>query len=78
MKKSNDKFTGSVALTKRQVEYLDKISNCCRYKGGRKLSKSAIIRALVQAVKDLNIDVCSVKCEKELKKRIVKAFCNCK
>ena len=71
-----DRFCSCVGLTKKQIEFLDKMSKCCRYSGGRKLSKAAIIRALISVAKELDINVEMVKSEEHLKDRLVGAFCD--
>lgn len=68
------KHWGHVALTKKQICFLDKLSKDCRFSGGRKFSRTAILRTFLMVVKDLEIDVNNVKTEKELKEKILTAF----
>ena len=63
-----------VGLTKKQICFLDKISKDCKFSGGRKFSRTAILRAFLTAGKDLDIKVNNIKSEKELKKEILVAF----
>ena len=45
----------------------------CRLNGGHKLSKTSIIRTLVRALGDLDIDVRGVKTEEDLRAKILEA-----
>jgi len=64
-----------ISLNKRQICFLDEISKGCRFSGGRKMCRTSILRALLKAVRKLDIDVTSVKSEEELKNRVIEAFC---
>jgi len=61
-------------LDKEQVCFLDAISKNCRFSGGRKLCRTSIIRAVLKAVKGLDIDISKVKSEEELRNRILLSF----
>lgn len=63
-----------VSLDKKQICFLDEISKTCKFTGGRKLSRTSIIRAFLRAVKNLDIDVSGVKSEEDLKKRMAVSF----
>ncbi len=63
-----------IGLTKKQVCFLDKLSKDCKFSGGRKFSRTSILRAFLTAVQGLNIDVNNVKTERELKEKILTAF----
>lgn len=63
-----------VGLSKRQICFFDKLSKDCKFSGGRKFSRTAILRAFLTAVKGLKIDVDNVKTEKELKEQILISF----
>lgn len=63
-----------VAINHRQDCFLSNLSQKARFSGGKKISRSMTIKALINVVKDLDIDVKGVKTEKELKKRICQAF----
>lgn len=64
----------SINLGKSQICFLDGISKNCRFSGGRKLRRTAIIRAILKAAKMLDVNVSSVKSERELKKRFIASF----
>jgi hypothetical protein len=53
--------------------YLENLSVKSKVTGGRKLANTAIIRACVRAMMDLDVDVTGVKDEDELKDRIMEA-----
>lgn len=54
--------------------WLQGLSNKMKSSGGYKLPKSYIIRALLDAAMQLNIDVTCIKTEEELVKRILGAI----
>jgi len=62
----------STFLTQKELDYLDKVSSKVRFSGGFKLSRAEILRALVKAMKEMEVDVSGVKTEKQLKDRILK------
>lgn len=66
--------TTTMGLTKNQVCYLEGLSKSSKFSGGRKISRTAIIRALLLACKDVDIDVDGVKSEKELCERVLLAL----
>ena len=63
-----------IGLTKKQICFLDKLSKDCKFSGGRKFSRTAILRTFLTAMRDLDIDVNNVRTEKELKKQVLVAF----
>lgn len=63
-----------IGLTKKQICFLDKISKDCKFSGGRKFSRAAILRSFLTSVRDLDIKVNKIKSEKDLKKEILAAF----
>ena len=63
-----------IGLTKKQICFLDKLSKDCRFSGGRKFSRTAILRAFLTATQGLNINVDNVKTERVLKGQFHKAF----
>ena len=73
LKKST--ISSSITLTKKNIDFLDSLSQKSRHSSGIKLSKSSIVRALLSISKDLEIDVSNVKNQDELKDRIIEAFC---
>lgn len=66
--------TTTIGLTKKHACYLEGLSKSSRFSGGRKISRTAIIRALLLACKDFEIDVSGVKSEQELYERVLSAF----
>ncbi|MBU1047040.1 MAG: hypothetical protein KKD10_00355 [Candidatus Omnitrophica bacterium] len=64
----------TVNLNKRQICFLDEISKKSKFSGGRKLSRTAILRAILKAANKLDIDVSGIKTEKELKERLLESF----
>ena len=72
MAKKDSSIRVSPALTREQVEFLDKLSNDACFSGGAKLSSSAIMRAMIAALKKINPDVSGVKDENELVERFLK------
>lgn len=71
-------FCGCVALSKEQISFLDNLLKCCRYSGGKNFSKVAIIRSLISAVREIDIDLEKIKGEKQLTDRVLQAFCKWK
>ena len=69
-----DQKWAHIGLTKKQVCFLDKISKDCKFSGGRKFSRTAILRSFLTAVKDLDIKVNKIKSEKALKREMLVAF----
>lgn len=80
LKNNTDKHTirRAVRLSRPQIEFLERLSRKCLYSGGRRFTRTAVIRCLMNVFKELDIDARAVKSEKELKQRILKAFCRCK
>lgn len=64
----------SVSLSKSQICFLDGISKACRFTGGRKFTRTSIVRVFVKVGMNLDIDVNGVKTEKELKEKILASF----
>ncbi|MDD5409648.1 MAG: hypothetical protein PHC71_06125 [Candidatus Omnitrophica bacterium] len=64
----------TVGLSRGQVCFLDRISKKAKFSGGRKLSRTAILRAIIKTARKLGIDAAGVKTERELKGRILEAF----
>jgi hypothetical protein len=64
----------TVALNKRHICFLDEISKGSKFSGGRKLSRTAIVRAILKTATKLNIDVNQVRSERELKERVLESF----
>jgi len=64
----------TVALNKKQICFLDGISKTSKFSGGRKLSRTSILRAILKAIKTFDINVSEVKTEKELRDRVLESF----
>lgn len=64
----------SAALTKQNLCFLDKISKGAKFTGGKKFSRTSILKTAVEVTKKLYVDVSNVKTEKELENRFKEAF----
>jgi len=64
----------SVALSKENLCFMETISKKAKFTGGKKFSRSSIIRTVVEVSRKLNIDVSNVKTEKELENRFIEAL----
>jgi hypothetical protein len=64
----------TVALSKRHICFLDKLSKRSKFSGGRKLSRTSILRAVLKAATRLDIDINQVKSEKDLRERLLSSF----
>jgi len=67
-------FRVPISITKDMEDWLQDLSNRMKSSGGYKLPKSYIIRALLDAAMNLNLDVSEVKTEEDLTKRILSAI----
>lgn len=67
-------FRVPISITKEMESWLQDLSSRMKSSGGYKLPKSYIIRALLDAARNLKIDVSEVKTEDELVKRILNAI----
>lgn len=67
-------FRVPISITKEMESWLQDLSSKMKSSGGYKLPKSYIIRALLDAARNLKIDVSEVKTEDELVKRILNAI----
>jgi hypothetical protein len=61
-------------LSKKQICFLDKISKKAKFSGGKKLHRTAIIRAFLRAGERLNIIADGVRTETQLRKRMLDSF----
>ncbi len=66
----------SATITKKNMMLLDKISKESKYSGGKKLSRSAVLRSFIVTAMKINIDIHSIKNEKELESCFKSAFKN--
>lgn len=62
-----------ITMPEDMFTFLESVSMRSKMTGGRKLANTAIVRACVKAMMDLNVDIDGVKDEEELKERIIKA-----
>jgi hypothetical protein len=60
----------SVFLNHEEDAYLENLASTAKFSGGRKLSKTRIIAAMVRAFRTTGLDVRGVKTEAELFKRV--------
>jgi hypothetical protein len=75
MKMNHDdrKLQRVVAIMNRaEIDYLDKIGKDSLFTAGVKLSRVKILRAMVEAMKELGIDGKNIKSETDLKNEILK------
>jgi len=78
-KQEKDRFrTTCIALTKEQVDFLNDISKCCGCSGGKKLSRTAIIRVLIGVLmlEELDVMVTTIKSKEQLKENLLRSFAN--
>ncbi|MEW6189902.1 MAG: hypothetical protein AB1466_07360 [Actinomycetota bacterium] len=62
-----------ITMPEEMFSYLENLSLKSKVSGGRKLANTAIVRAAIKALMQLDIDVTGVKDEDELKERIMEA-----
>jgi hypothetical protein len=60
----------SVFLNREEDAYLESLASTAKFSGGKKLSKTKLIEAMVRAFRQTNLDVRGVKDEQELLKRV--------
>jgi hypothetical protein len=60
----------SVFLSRDEDSYLEGLSSSAKFSGGKKLSKTRLIEAMVQAFRSTRLDVRGVKTEEELRQRV--------
>lgn len=73
-RKGKEKRCSCVRLDKKHLDFVDKLSKCCKYSGGKNLSRSEIIYALICISKNIKINIAKIKSEEELTKRVMDAF----
>ena len=61
----------SVFLNREEDAYLENLASTAKFSGGKKLSKTKIIEAMVQAFRNTKLDVRGVKDDQELLKRAI-------
>ena len=60
----------SVFLNREEDAYLESLASTAKFSGGKKLSKTKLIQAMVQAFSTSKLDVRGVKTDEELFKRV--------
>ena len=71
--KTNERLQRVIALLNRaDVDYLDNLGKDSLFTKGTKLSRIKIIRAMVEAMKELDITGIDIGSEKDLKEEILK------
>jgi hypothetical protein len=61
----------SVFLNRGEDAYLESLASTAKFSGGKKLSKTKIIEAMVRAFRTTSLDVRGVRDDEELLKRVV-------
>ena len=61
----------SVFLNREEDAYLENLASTAKFSGGKKLSKTKLIEAMVRAFRTAKLDVRGVKTDEELFKRVI-------
>ena len=61
----------SVFLNRGEDSYLEGLSSTAKFSGGKKISKTRIIEAMVKAFRQSKLDVRGVRTDEELYKRVI-------
>ena len=61
----------SVFLNREEDAYLENLASTAKFSGGKKLSKTKLIEAMVRAFKETDLDVRGVKGDEELLDRVI-------
>ncbi len=61
----------SVFLNRGEDSYLEGLSSAAKFSGGKKISKTRIIEAMVKAFRRSKLDVRGVRTDEELYKRVI-------
>ncbi len=61
----------SVFLNREEDAYLETLASTAKFSGGRKLSKTKLVEAMVRAFSTTKLDVRGVKTDEELFKRVI-------
>jgi hypothetical protein len=61
----------SVFLHREEDAYLENLASIAKFSGGKKLSKTRLIEAMVRAFRNSKLDVRGVKTDDELLKRVI-------
>ncbi len=60
----------SVFLNREEDAYLENLASTAKFSGGKKISKTKLIEAMVRAFRTTRLDVRGVKTDEELSKRV--------
>ena len=60
----------SVFLCREEDEYLEALASAAKFSGGKKISKTKLIEAMVRAFRTAKLDVRGVKTDEELLRRV--------
>ncbi len=63
-----------ITMTDKMISFMENMSMKSKVTGGRKLPNTAIVRAAVSVLMELDVDARNIKTEDELKTRIVQAM----
>ena len=61
----------SVFLNREEDGYLESLASTAKFSGGRKISKTKLIEAMVRAFRQSNLDVRGVRTDEEILKRVI-------
>jgi hypothetical protein len=61
----------SVFLNREEDSYLENLASTAKFSGGKKLSKTKLIEAMVRAFRETDLDVQGIRDDKELFKRVI-------
>ena len=61
----------SVFLNRKEDTYLESLASTAKFSGGKKISKTRLIEAMVRAFSTTKLDVRGVKTDEELIKRVI-------
>jgi hypothetical protein len=61
----------SVFLNHEEDRYLENLSSTAKFSGGKKISKTRLIAAMVRAFSTVNLDVRGVRTDEELFERVI-------
>lgn len=64
----------NIGLNSKQISFIDKIVREIRFSGGKKPSRSSIVRTFTKIAMLLRPDVSGIRSEKESEKRFFQAF----
>jgi hypothetical protein len=61
----------SVFLNREEDAYLENLASTAKFSGGKKISKTKLIEAMVRAFKETDLDVRGVRDDEELLERVI-------